>query len=72
MTSTRMNSQDVLNQNIRMVIGDLQINLMMANARVQELEAQLAAMQAPAEAVVPEVSRPNGKAHQGSSPPPTA
>ena len=38
-----MNPQDLINQNIRMLIGDLQVSLMVANARIQELEAQLAA-----------------------------
>jgi hypothetical protein len=55
------NQQDVLNQQIRMLIGDLQVNLMMANARIQELEAQLLARAPEA----PEVSKPNGK-HQGA------
>ena len=53
-----MNPQDLLNQNIRLLIGDLQVSLLMANARIQELEAQLAAKAPEA----PEVSRPNGKA----------
>jgi len=39
-----MNPQDILNQNIRLLIGDLQVNLMMANARVAELEAQVGAL----------------------------
>ena len=67
-----MNPQDILNQNIRLLIGDLQVNLMMANARVQELEAQLAAMQGSPEPSIPEVSRPNGKARDEFVPPPNA
>jgi len=56
-----MNPQDILNQNIRMLIGDLQVQLMIANARVQELEAQVAALQE-TPANPPEVSKPNGRA----------
>jgi hypothetical protein len=57
-----MNPQDTLNQNIRLLIGDLQVNLMMANARIAELEAQLAAhADGHGEAPIPEVSKPNGK-----------
>jgi hypothetical protein len=52
-----MNPQDILNQKIRLLIGDLQVQLMISNARIQELEAQLA--QAGHDA--PEVSKPNGK-----------
>jgi hypothetical protein len=68
-----MNPQDLINQNIRMLIGDLQVNLMVANARVQELEAQLsAAMEHPAfkqaEEPVPEVSKPNGKGKEAAQP----
>ena len=63
-----MNPQDMLNQNIRMLIGDLQVQLMISNARVQELEAQLAAAHLDA----PEVSRPNGKGRDESAPPPNA
>jgi hypothetical protein len=57
-----MNPQDILNQNIRLLIGDLQVQLIISNARVQELEAQLAGL-APGtnEAPIPEVSKPNGK-----------
>ena len=66
-----MNPQEVLNQNIRMLIGDLQVQLMIANARVQELEAMLAA-QTQAQAPVPEVSRPNGKGSDAFVPPPDA
>jgi hypothetical protein len=64
-----MNPQDILNQNIRLLIGDLQVQLMISNARVQELEGQVAMLQ---ETLVnpPEVSRPNGKGHQGANPPP--
>jgi len=40
-----MNPQEQLNQNIRVLIGDLQVSLMMANARIQELEGQLAQLQ---------------------------
>jgi hypothetical protein len=65
-----MNPQDILNQNIRMLIGDLQVQLMIANARVQELEAQLAAAQEAGP--IPEVSRPNGKGHDDFMPPPNA
>jgi hypothetical protein len=58
-----MNPQEILNQNIRMLIGDLQVNLMMANARIQELEAQLAVH---ADAGLPEApeapAKTNGKA----------
>ena len=57
-----MNPQDILNQNIRMLIGDLQVQLMISNARVQELEAQLAAHADVAGAEAPEVSKPNGRA----------
>ena len=70
-----MNPQDLLNQNIRMLIGDLQVQLMISNARVQELEAQLA--QAMNHDVykqageIPEVSRPNGKDPKGTMPPPS-
>ena len=56
-----MNPQDLLNQNIRLLIGDLQVNLMMANARIQELEAQIAAAQAQAEEPLPGEGKPNGK-----------
>ena len=57
-----MNPQDILNQNIRLLIGDLQVNLMMANAKIQELEAQLAA-HADGHAEAPEApAKPNGKA----------
>ena len=52
-----MNPQEILNQNIRLLIGDLQVNLMMANARVAELEAQLAQLQQPAD------RKPNGAFH---------
>jgi len=51
-----MNPQEILNQNIRLLIGDLQVNLMMANARVAELEAQLAQLQ-------PD-RKPNGAFHE--------
>jgi hypothetical protein len=57
-----MNPQDVLNQQIRMLIGDLQVNLMMANARIQELEAQLAATAGAPEPGVSDVKpKANGK-----------
>ena len=62
-----MNPQDVLNQNIRMLIGDLQVSLMMANARIQELETQLAkAMdhEVYKQAEEPEAPKANGK-HRG-------
>jgi len=55
-----MNPQDVLNQNIRLLIGDLQVNLMMAQARVAELEAKVE--QLSTTVGVPEVSKPNGRA----------
>ena len=67
-----MNPQEILNQNIRMLIGDLQVQVMIANTRIQELETQLAAVQGSPEPSIPEVSRPNGRDRQGSSPPPTA
>ena len=59
-----MNPQDVLNQQIRLLIGDLQVNLMIANARIQELEAQLSTddRRAP---------KPNGKQKEGSAPLPS-
>ena len=56
-----MNPQDLLNQNIRMLIGDLQVQLMISNARVQELEAQLAAAQG--SGVEPSAKQPNGRDH---------
>jgi hypothetical protein len=59
-----MNPQDILNQNIRILIGDLQVNLMIANARVQELELQVAALtQALQGSPDPEVPgfKPNGR-----------
>ena len=59
-----MNPQDVLNQQIRLLIGDLQVNLMIANARIQELEAQLSADDRKA-------PKPNGKQREGSAPPPS-
>lgn len=65
-----MNPQDTLNQSIRLLIGDLQVQLMIANTRVQELEAQLAA--ADTGKHIPEVSRPNGKGSDDFVPPPNA
>jgi hypothetical protein len=57
-----MNPQDLINQNIRMLIGDLQVNLMVANARVQELEQQLAAAtQTQADEAPAPAPKPNGK-----------
>ena len=36
-----MNSQEHIEQNIRMLIGDLQVRLLIANARIAELEQGL-------------------------------
>jgi hypothetical protein len=60
-----MNPQDVLNQQIRMLIGDLQVNLMMANARIQELETQLAVHADAGLPEAPEAPKTNGK-HKGA------
>jgi hypothetical protein len=65
-----MNPQDILNQNIRLLIGDLQVQLMISNARVQELEGQVAMLQE-TQVNPPEVSRPNGKDPKGTMPPPS-
>ena len=36
-------AQQTIEQNVRLILGDLQIQLVVANARIAELEAQLAA-----------------------------
>ena len=59
-----MNPQDILNQNIRLLIGDLQVSLMMANARIQELEAQLKELEAGLEPK----TKTNGKAPNDRAP----
>lgn len=61
-----MNPQDLINQNIRLALGNLQVELILAQARIQELELQLAKATEPVEnTVVPEVSKPNGHAKDG-------
>jgi hypothetical protein len=50
-----MNSQEIVEQQIRMVLGDLHVQLIMARAKVAELEQQLAKAE-----VIP--AKPNGRA----------
>lgn len=57
-----MNPQDLINQNIRLALGNLQVELILAQARIQELELALKqATEQQAEVPVPEVSKPNGR-----------
>ena len=60
-----MNPQDLINQNIRLALGNLQVELILAQARIQELELALKqATEQQAEVPVPEVSKPNGHAKE--------
>lgn len=51
-----MNSQEIVEQQIRMVLGDMHVQLIMARARIAELEQQIPHTE-PAPAV-----KPNGRA----------
>jgi hypothetical protein len=55
-----MNSQDTIEQSVRLVIGDLHLQLIMARARIAELEQQLQAPQEPEPA-----GKANGRDEQG-------
>lgn len=64
-------SQQNIEQNVRLVIGDLHVNLIMAQARIQELEAQLAELQAKTSDEEERRARPNGATKPGATPPAT-
>jgi hypothetical protein len=48
--------QQAIETNVRMTLGDLQLQLIVARARITELEQQLAKEEVP-----PEPAKPNGK-----------
>lgn len=54
-------SQQQIETNVRMALGDLQLQLIMANARIAELEALLAAKEPQPEEPLPGEGKPNGK-----------
>lgn len=57
-----MNTQEIIERDVRMLIGDLHLQLVMARARIQELEQQ--------DAVQQQAYRPNGKEAPDEAPGP--
>ena len=57
-----MTRQEMIEQNLRMVIGDLQVQLIVANATMNELREELERANAPKNTVFEDVHRvrPNG------------
>jgi hypothetical protein len=58
-----MNTQELVDQNLKILLGDLQVQLIFARTRISELEAQLAAAAVTGEmqaVEIPDVARPNG------------
>jgi hypothetical protein len=54
--------QDIIDQSIRMALGDMHVQLILARARIQELEQQLVELQATTKAAEPAEppAKPNG------------
>ena len=56
-----MNQQQQIEQNVRMTLGDMHLQLIVANARIAELEAQIAAAELDKSEPEPEKLKANGK-----------
>jgi hypothetical protein len=67
MNAQMSTQQQQIETNVRMALGDLQLQLIVANAKIAELEQALAAKEPE---VPPEVAKPNGKspAKEASAP----